>query len=106
MGCHCSLQPRLLWLTTPLSPSPASPLLISKLGGALGKSRHLLGNQLSCHAGYEVILDSVVARKILPAVILRGPRTEAREQNVPEKTEEGFVRLPKQRSPIPRSQTI
>lgn len=43
---------------------------------ALGRSRHLLGNQLSCHAGYDVILDPVVARKILPAVILRGPRTE------------------------------
>ena len=64
-------------LTAPLSWSPSRPPTGWRAGEvAPGKSWHLLGNRLSCHAGYDVILDAVVARKILPAVILRGPGTE------------------------------
>lgn len=66
-------------LTSPLAWSPSSPPLISELGGGTREKQHLLGNQLSCHAGYDVILDSVVARKILPAVMC-GPGTKTRTE--------------------------
>lgn len=39
-----------------------------------------VGAQLSCHVEYDVIPESVVARTILPAVTVRGPRTGARTE--------------------------
>lgn len=60
-----------------------SLLPLGELGGTLGKSR-LLGNGLSCLAGSDVILDSVVARNILPAMVAAWSQPR-REQNVPKK---------------------
>lgn len=57
-----------------VSPSPCTGWRAGE--AASGKSRHLLGTRFGCHAGRDVILDAAVARKILPAVILRGPGAE------------------------------
>lgn len=100
IGGLCTLQLRLRVLTVPVSRSPQPPT-DERAGEAALREAASVREPLSCHPGYDVILDSVVARKILPAVVSRGLGTEART----ECSREGDVGLPTQRSPIPRRQT-